>query len=161
VGVLVIGFHNAQKFMVGLEGYSNVHLTDTKADVLYRLGYPPWVVGEAEKVAEFGGGYSHRVYYTDNQTDPKNVMPAGKRIQDFDEWSYPIGGQSHGIISINVTFDHATNKVTRISCVDATDNTLHQCPPLAGINEGDTEEAVLQRFSGILSFLTGLANARI
>lgn len=80
VGVLVIGFHNARKFIVGLEAYSSVHLTDTKPDVLYRLGYPPWVVGEAEKVAEFGGGYSQRVYYTDKQTDPNNAIPVGKQI---------------------------------------------------------------------------------
>jgi hypothetical protein len=133
-------FQNTAQFMSGLRSYSDVRLTDAKADVLYRLGYPPFVLGESEKVPDMGEGYWQQIYNTDAKVDPKNAMPEGKKIQDFDEWSYPIGDQSHGTASTNVTFDHATNKVTSVSCINTADIPLQPCPSLAGINFGDTEE---------------------
>jgi hypothetical protein len=143
--VVVIGFHNSQKFMDGLKTYSNVYITDTKADVLYRLGYPPIVMGDPVKLAGMTR-YVNRVYYTKANADPNNSMPTGKHVEDFDEWAYPMGDQSHGNISTEVRFDHSTSNVIDISCVETVDTLSHPCKSLAGINVGDTEEIVLQRF---------------
>jgi hypothetical protein len=146
LGLGVVILNNTTQFVRSLRSYSDVHLTDAKADVLYRLGYPPWVLGDSEKAPDIGEGYWQPIYNTDAKAEPKNAMPEGKKIQDFDGWSYPLGDQSHGTASTSVTFDHATNKVTSVSCMNTADVPLQSCPPLAGIKFGDTEESVLERY---------------
>lgn len=126
-----------QKFNAGLNEYCNVRVTDDKKEVLYRLGYPPFVLGEPERIAG-SDGFWQPVFDTDAGVEPKAAMPAGKRINDFDGWGYHLGPAA----SINLEFDHRTGKVKSISCTDFGKMPPYACTPLSGIAVGDTEEHV-------------------
>lgn len=130
---LVVGF---VRFIDGLSGYCNVHRTDDREEVLYRLGYPPVVMGEPEKITEMSDGYWSRAYWTDKKANPKNAMPEDKKINDYSEWSYDLGQKGEGSGSIGVAFYQPKNRVKSISCMGDT------CPSLASVAIDDTEEQV-------------------
>lgn len=140
VGVVLIvlplvGFFN---FVAGLESYCDVRLTYNQQEVLYRLGYPPAVLGELK---EDRRGRWQRVYSTDRERDPKNAMPEDKKIEDFLAWSYYTGEAT-----VSVTFDAAGKRIESVSCLDLGEPpSSAACPSLVGVTLNDTEEDVRRK----------------
>jgi hypothetical protein len=143
--VLLAGFHN---FRRQLERYANVPIQGNKAEVLYRLGYPPEVLGETKKDEN---GVWQRVYQTDPKVDPKNAMPEDKKVQDYDGWVYPINGD--GTRSVTVDFDARSSNVETVTCMDDFSGPPppksfvldSPCAPLLGVVINATEEEVVRR----------------
>jgi hypothetical protein len=124
---------SAFRFVGSLNQYCGVYANDNRKEVLYRLGFPPTVVGPPEKV-DFG--MASPVYATDT-TDPKLKMPDGKKVNDFPQWTYSPSDD----VSIDVAFT-PTDAIESITCM-----TGHAggCPNLAGVAFGDTEEDVVRK----------------
>ncbi|WP_266158597.1 hypothetical protein [Dyella silvatica] len=137
----------AFRFIGSLDQYCGVHRSDTRQEVLYRLGSPPSVVGPPEKT-EFGMGSP---VYTPGSQDPKRAMPDGKKIEDFPEWTYELNADA----TVSVYFD-GQDKVEGIECL-----TGHAggCPDLAGVAFNDTEEQVMHKLGTrhVRSQLLGVA----
>jgi hypothetical protein len=117
-----------------LSNYGGVSLGENQGDVLYALGSPPMVLGPLEWKEEWNG-YSQRVYDT-TSSDTKDAIPASKRIEDFDYWGYHSGSGQ-----VTVQFDPKTKAVKSIECYSSEEDIEHSdCPMLAGLHIGDTEE---------------------
>ena len=130
------------RFEAGLGGYANVRLSDHRKEVLFRLGYPP-AVAEAEFNTETRR-WAQRVFTTDRAVDPRDALPEGKRIDDYNEWEFHVpgtAGDEPGQSSLRVTFSKDTDHVVEVSCVDMLKRP-DICPALAGIRAGDSEERV-------------------
>jgi hypothetical protein len=139
-------------FYRDLKKYGGVEVADTKADVLYRLGYPVAVVGTAPKLADGSGG-TPVVYVTIKDADPKDSLPPGKRIEDFDEWTYPVGKDIPLDTTMHVEFDPASSKVDSVYCIDLREgNAYRLCPSLAGVHDGDSEEQVKDKLGKFTRF---------
>lgn len=122
------------------DGYCGIQLSNSKAEVMYRLGYPPYVLGQAQPEKTWGG-YASPVYTTDRAKDPKNAMPNGTKPTDFDQWSYtsvPAIGHSG---RLDVSFQQPNGQVEQIACLG---DSPKSCPSLAGISIGTTEEELRQ-----------------
>jgi len=131
-----------REFYRDLKKYGGIDITDTKADVMYRLGYPIAVVGVAPKLADGSGG-APAIYVTIKNADPKDSLPPGKRIEDFDEWTYQVGKDTDLETTMHVEFDPASSKVDSIYCIDLREgDTYRLCPSLAGVKDGDSEDQV-------------------
>ncbi len=73
---------------------------------------------------------------------PRILLPANRRIEDFDYWLYDLGPKSGQDSRLRVQFDHANALVKLVSCVYIDDQSDTICPPLAGIAAGATEDRV-------------------
>jgi hypothetical protein len=142
---LLVGF---VRFMKQLDSYYHVRLGDDREEVLYRLGSPPFVLGEPEKG---DWGYWQKVFYTDN-SDPKNAMPADKSINDFYSWSYRPDSSVIGTGSITVMFAKVEKQVRSISCMDDEFRPAGVCPDLVGVAIGDSEEDVQRKLGEPMRF---------
>jgi hypothetical protein len=158
IGLITLLFWRFHYFLRDLEEYCGIKTIYDRAESMYRLGYPPAVLAQTETAAD-GSGSWQTIYSTDRDADPKNAMPADKRIDDFNEWVYfdPKTGLSEA--TVHVVFDPKTNHVESISCVDlAEGSTRHTCPAFLGVEDGDTEEQLKdklgkfnqQRYDGAL-----------
>jgi len=136
VAALAIGF---ARFDEGLNQYCNVKRTDRRADVLYRLGYPPEVIGPVPKNGGTTWENMAPVYWTDAKVNPKNAMPSGTEVKDYNEWTYTSGDQLGPDGMLSVEFDPLDSSVISISCMGFTANS---CPPLATVRWNDTEDQV-------------------
>lgn len=98
---ILIGF---RRFQVALEGYVGLHLDGQRQEVLYRLGYPPSVMGPVECSQERGGCWQ-RVYITSGK-DPVNAMPGGETANDYNDWEFDLPGVVSGNRGLDVTFSN-------------------------------------------------------
>ena len=81
--------------------------------------------------------------YTDKNRDPKNALPEGKSINDYNEWGYDM--TEDGATSVQVTFDAGKRSVQRVSCIDIDHSKAPHCAALADIQSGGAEEQVTAR----------------
>lgn len=130
-------FSTARKFSRFLDVYENIAINSTRAEVRYRLGPPPMVLGELES-GEFPGRPG---YYTDRAVDPLNAMPEGTDPDDYDIWSY--GHTSDSDQELMIEFDEA-GLATEVSCMQM-NNPYSSCSPLFGVRIGDSEEEMIAR----------------
>lgn len=128
---------SGNNFLHRLRTYADVTVNTTRGDVLYRLGYPPIVLGDLE-----GGGNPFRsVYYTDQRRDPRNAMPAETEPNDYNSWSYEARNSYSP--DVTVEFD-GEGRVTEVACIQL-ESTRGYCAALFGVRVGDTEEAMIAR----------------
>lgn len=128
---------SGNSFLQRLRTYEDVTVNTSRGDVLYRLGYPPIVLGDLE-----GGANPFRsVYYTDQRRDPRNAMPAGTEPNDYRSWSYEARNSYSP--DLTVEFD-ADGRVVEVACIQL-ESARGYCSPLFGIRVGDTEEAMIAR----------------
>jgi hypothetical protein len=133
-----IGFHQYYK---DLEKYCGIRIYDDRNEVLYRLGFPAAVLDDSQKSGKYPGRRSYKTNRKAAGDDPDKMMPEGKTVADYYEWSYPFKGAGNVSADVYVDFDRATKAIENIDCVDFTDSP-HLCPSLAGIAVGDTEDRV-------------------
>lgn len=134
-----------REFVHDLDKYGNVHVTDDRAEALYRLGYPPVVVAVAP-IAEDGSGGGRTTYFTGREPGAPDGMPANTKVENYNEWIYFDPKVGLGGTSIRVAFEPSTSNVLSISCVDLEGvEAHHPCPPLTGVADGDTEEQVKEK----------------
>jgi hypothetical protein len=149
-GVAVVGAMmaaisiNFYHFARDLKKYCGVHSYDDRNEVLYLLGFPPAVLDDSQKDSLYPGRRSYKTNRAAAAEDPDKVIPQGRTVADYYEWSYPLRETPNGGASVFVDFDRATKFIDHIDCVDFTD-TQHACAPLAGINIGDSEDRVKDR----------------
>jgi hypothetical protein len=140
-GVLVglgMGFYQFDK---DLQKYCGVQTTYDRNEVLYRLGYPPAVLDDSQKDSKYPGRRSYETNRKAPIDDPDKMMPAGKAVSDYFEWSYPLKNANNAAANVYIDFDRATRGIENIDCVDFTD-VQHVCPALAGVLVGDSEDRV-------------------
>lgn len=115
----VISFND---FSDSLDGYYGVKMSDTRAEVHYRLG-EPLMVSDGEGKEFFNG--------TAEGTAP---IPTAKTINDFSRWKYRNMG---ALIAV----DFAKEKVEAVSCLEEVDS--DRCSQIAGVGSRTTEERLL------------------
>lgn len=120
-------------------------LGETQSEVMYKLGYPPNVIG-AEPLGDWPG---YPVYDT-SRNDPKNAMPAGTSIEDYLEWSYPQGERR-----IDLRFSAQSQRLESVTCYSAS---FQNCPTLYGVRLGQSDTEVVEALgSPSRSSITGVA----
>jgi hypothetical protein len=118
-----------------LSGLGGVALGDTRGDVRYKRGDPPFVYGTAEP-----GQSTVRVYYTDRQKDPDNAVPEGTDVDTYPTWSYANSPTLQ--IRLDVTFDPKLGRASKIDCTDRSDPPTFYCGRVAGIGIWDAESRI-------------------
>jgi hypothetical protein len=142
VGVALVGLGAGfYQFDKDLTKYCEVHTNYNRDEVLYRLGYPATVLDDSQKNYKYPGRRSYESNRKAANDDPDKMMPVGKTVLDYYEWSYPVKNSNNAAANMYVDFDHATKAIDDIDCVDFTDM-QHVCPSLAGVSIGDSEERV-------------------
>jgi hypothetical protein len=142
--VLIAGGIGFREFCRDLLKYGNIHNYDDRDEVLYRLGFPAAVLDDSQKNHPYPGRRSYLTNREASAADPDRVIPEGRTVADYYEWSYPVRGAPNAKATMYVDFDRATKFVENIDCVDFTDPP-HYCSPLAGISIGDSEDRVRDR----------------
>jgi hypothetical protein len=136
LGVVLYGigwsFHAYRILALQLSGLGGVALGDTRGDVRYKRGDPPFVYGAAQP-----GEPTVRVYYTDRTKDPENALPEGTDVDSYPTWSFAKGPSMD--IRLDVTFDPKTGRASKIDCIDRTDPPTFYCGIVAGIGIWDLE----------------------
>jgi hypothetical protein len=105
--------------------YAGLRLGMTQDEVTYVKGYPPFILIEDEDK-----GFVQSVDAT--------KLEKGKHVNDYQLWSY--GANEH---YINVIFNPTRTAVVNITCVSL--KTRFDCPYLAGVQDGDSEQDVLRK----------------
>jgi len=124
-----------RRFSRDVQSYHQIELRDGRADVLYKLGYPPNVLGEIQDGEE---GRWQQVFITDG-SDPRNLMTEGTDINDYPEWAYPFGDLG---ARINIAFDG--DEVSAVSCYSPPERGYSlDCGSLFGVSVGDTEDTLV------------------
>jgi hypothetical protein len=143
IAAMAAGWSFVQGFLSFRRDLQTTHLIklgDSRAEVAYRLGYPPMVLGAREPVV-IGGkpvGFSSRVFYVTGPKGDENTMPPSQSANDYNEWMFSPDDVGTDLL---VEFDKA-DKVRGITCTAHDDNPF-ACW-LAGRWNGDTEEVVLK-----------------
>jgi hypothetical protein len=136
LGVVLYGigwsFHIYRILALQLSGLGGVAVGDTRGDVRYKRGDPPFVYGAAKP-----GEPTVRVYYTDRTKDPDNALPEGADVDSYPTWSFAKGPSMD--IRLDVTFDPKTGRASKIDCIDRTDPPTFYCGIVAGIGIWDLE----------------------
>lgn len=123
--------------------FFKIRVTDTRAEVLYKLGRPQLVADEFTRAeTEWKGATGHfaLVYSVDGPKGEKNTIPENKKLEDYPgwHWSQTKGGE----IYTAVYFDNA-GIVDYVLSYDQ--NANHAAwGPLAGIQDGASEEQILR-----------------
>jgi hypothetical protein len=127
---------SASRYWASMSEYAGVRIASPRAEVMYALGYPKYVV-QADRDP---GALSNRIFYTDDSFGPQNRLPEGKGPNDFDTWGYalPSGGD------LTVTFLGTTPSIFAIICTAVEPYRSGVCPAVQGVHIGDTEEEVLE-----------------
>jgi hypothetical protein len=109
--------------------YADLELGLPPSEVIYRKGTPKIVYESSKDPAPVGWKEIVEV---------KNI-PKGKRVQDYSDWAYDDSNRR-----IDVDFDPALTKIVSIQCYSK--DSLGRCPTIGGINDGDSESAVISKF---------------
>ena len=86
VYAIVWSYLSYGRLTVQLAGLGGVTLGDSRGEVRYKRGDPPFVYGTAEP-----GQSTVRVYYTDRQKDPDNALPEGASVDSYPPGRSPTG----------------------------------------------------------------------
>ena len=140
VGVLAYCVHLAvqyRAFSTQLTVAKNIRISDSRQEVMYRLGMPTHVVG-APATGDWGFGQA--VYRVAAVKSGNDAMPSATKVEDYSEWFYEE-------VSINVRLTIEFNKsglVESLHLDSDIDQQLHGWGPVAGLYSGDSEERVLR-----------------
>jgi hypothetical protein len=118
-----------RKPLVQQTEYAGLRLGMSPDEVMYIKGYPPQVLGEPDKDGEWKG---------DRPVIATNQLQKGKRVEDYDIWSYE-NDQSR----IDVIFNPEKTTVIAIECYS--NDRLRRCPSVAGVSDGDSEQQVIRK----------------
>lgn len=112
-------------------GYMGLKIGSSMDEAIYVFGYPTEVLLPADKER-----WSYVL--TVEGTDPKNSIPAGKTVRDYDRWQL-----AKDATRVDIWFDPETKNVTRIGCyVDKGHGSNGWCPPIFGVNTTDDEDEI-------------------
>lgn len=161
---LVLGYAAFQAdftaFVRSTGTYNQISLSETRDDVMYRLGYPRFVYAQVgvdipygEAVTDIGDWY--RLYDTSGN-DPVNKLPDGSSVGDFSVWAYEAAGAS----TVDVSFT-AADQVSTVSCMARTKlYSDSSCPPAYGLRVGDSEADIATRLGAAgTSSLSGVSKS--
>jgi hypothetical protein len=110
-----------------------IALGDTRGEIRYKLGTPPVVYGR--EPSESGV----RIFYTDPQKDP--ALPAGADIDAYHTWSYDNGSSLDP--HLDISFDAGSGRVSKIDCIDQSEQPTGYCSRLLGAGIGDPEYRIV------------------
>lgn len=131
-------------FRRDLQSVQRIRLGDSRQEVTYRYGFPPYVLGPREPTV-IGGklvGYDSPLLAVGGPESDQNTMPKSKAVKDYDEWLFNSGGFGpEGGTDLVVAFDKG-GRVKEITCTAHGDNPF-ACW-LAGRWNDDSEEEVLK-----------------
>jgi hypothetical protein len=132
------GYLDFRRELAGMKG---VRLNDSRAEVMYRLGSPPRVLGPQESsiVGAKVAGQSWAVLEVGGKVGNSNVMPADNSVNEYKAWAYELDNNYTDMI---VLFDK-NDRVDSITCTAQNDEKF-SCGPLAGVHNTDPEDIVLK-----------------
>ena len=107
--------------------YAGLRLEMTMAETKYVKGVPTNVL-EVEQAGQWQGWKT---------TIAINELEKGKKIEDYNEWSYE--GIGH-----RIALFFEKNKLIAIECYS--EDRLGRCPALVGIRDGDSEQELFRKF---------------
>jgi hypothetical protein len=141
VALLLVGWvmRAYGRFGLQLSFLGGLALGDTRGDIRYKLGDPPVVSDKADP-----GEARVGAYYTDPAKDAANPLPAGADINAYPAWSYDFGPTPGP--HVDLTFDAGTGRVSKITCIDASDPPTSYCGRIVGAGIGDPEFRILALF---------------
>lgn len=119
-----------------LSALCGITLGDTRGEIRYKRGEPPIVYGDLQP----GDSIAHP-YYTDREKDPDNALPEGADITTYHTWTYYNGSSPNP--QLDITFDPALGRVSKIDCIDQSDPPTNYCTRLAGLGIGDQESRIV------------------
>jgi len=128
-------------FKRNLAGMYRINLNDSRAEVMYRLGSPPSVLGPLEDIVVDGKveGTSRRVFLVDGNHNDINTVPRDRTVNDYQAWVYVSDGTSS---DLTLEFDKA-GRVEEMTCTAHGPSSL-ACGPLPHVWNGDDEGKVLK-----------------
>ncbi len=135
VYAIVWSYLSYGRLTVQLAGLGGVTLGDSRGEVRYKRGDPPFVYGTAEP-----GQSTVRVYYTDRKKDPDNALPEGADVNSYPTWSFANAPSL--VTRLDVTFDPQSGRATKIDCIDRSDPPTFYCGKVAGLGIWDTEARI-------------------
>ena len=97
-------------------------------------GYPPHVVKNTSKNPD-----PKDVWGSFRVLDTSKDLKEGQHIEDYSTWTFD---QDNQIFRIDVDFDVTTKTVNKIACYS---QKVMSCPPLIGIDDGMSEETIIER----------------
>jgi hypothetical protein len=127
-------------FLLLASGYANfrtstlqangIRLSDSRPEVMYRLGVPTYVLDDDASTDKW------MLMYQVDGTDPVNRMPEGTKVEDYREWEYDEA-PDRSTPRFQVTFDEQGN-VEALTWI-STDYGA-SWGPVARVRSGDSEE---------------------
>jgi len=134
------GYVDFSRQLIGME---DIKLSDSRSEVMYRLGSPTVVIGAPQALVGDGNVVVVRrfreVLEVDGKPSDLNSMPINTPINSYQYWSYAIDQIGTTLI---FSFDKA-DQVELIKCTDPSNNPF-SCPPIANVRIGAREEDVLR-----------------
>lgn len=137
--------------MTELTAVNGLRIGDSRAEVKYRLGLPPEVLGPSETDDPELGSFK-RVYMVSAPTNDVNRMPPATKVDDYDEWVYEEASR-------NVRLTIGFNKDGFVKSFEFYSNSEkpYGWTRIAGIGFADSEEAVLRLGAPSKQTLDGVA----
>jgi hypothetical protein len=138
---LVLMADDYRGFRQSTQQFCKVRLTDTRAEVLYKLGRPQSVEEKPQPASEQSKNPFDkfaRLYYVDGPSGDMNTMPKDKTLEDFFTWQWSLdkGGQFYTAVTFG-----KDGIVESILCFDNRSN-ITAWGPLAGIHDGASEDSI-------------------
>jgi hypothetical protein len=138
-GVLAYCVHLAvqyRAFTDQLTVAENIHISDSRQEVMYRLGMPTHVLGAPEKG---DGGFWLPFYRLAAEQSDKDAMPSGTKVEDYRQWVYDE-------VSTNVRLTIEFNKSGLVESLElyTDDSKPYGWGSVAGLYSGDSEEKILR-----------------
>jgi hypothetical protein len=138
-GVLAYCVHLAvqyRAFTDQLTVAENIHISDPRQEVMYRLGMPTHVLGAPEKG---DGGVWLPHYRVSAGKSELDAMPSGTKVEDYSHWFYEE-------VSVNVQLIIKFNESGLVESLDLNSDIdkPYGWGPVAGLYSGDSEEKVLR-----------------
>lgn len=153
VALIVLAVSRYVSTAAELTTFEGVKIGDSRAEVLYRKGEPKIVFGPLESASDGvegpgGWGSWQHVYYVNPDEDPSenkvNVIPNGKTIDDFDDWSYSTSGLTAAATSGDVAVTFVKGNVATIRCLNF--GGRGACSQMVGVEPTTSEEELLRIF---------------
>jgi hypothetical protein len=146
---MVLGY---KEFHRSLNVFNEISFSDSRAEVLYRLGQPTYVLGPIEN-----WGSWQTVYYLHGPKGDPNTMPSDTQLDDYNEWFYQDPNSQYKFTNSQDTFNVTFNTKGLIESITFYSNTTNNSSwgPIAGICNGDPEEKVLHLGEPSLNSIKG------
>lgn len=138
-GVLAYCVHLAvqyRAFTDQLTVAKNIHISDSRQEVMYRLGMPTHVLGAPEK-GDWGVWLPiYRVFAGKSEAD---AMPSGTKVEDYSKWAY-----EEVFINVRLTIEFNKSGLVESLGLYSDIDKPYGWGSVAGLYSGDSEEKVLR-----------------